>query len=218
VTHAVTALVLAGGAAIRMGGSKTGCRIGGSTLLGRSLKLADAMADEVLLLPGRRSLPAEAAGRRCVADWGHESTPTPTPTPTHAPEPELAGPLAALGAGLEAARHEWCLLLPCDLPWLSAPVLGRLISQALRSPRESVAVRDEAGWQPFLALYRRTLATRVQAELDAGRRSLAGLLEHSDVEAVQADSLRDLDPDLRCLLNVNTPADLEAARLLECAR
>jgi molybdopterin-guanine dinucleotide biosynthesis protein A len=197
---AVTALVLAGGAATRMGGSKAERRIGDRSLLERSLGVADAVADEVLLLPGVRPLPDAARGRRLVADWS--------------PQQKL-GPLAALGAGLEAARNRWCLLLPCDMPWLSAGVALRLIGRAERTDRDIVAVREASGWQPFLALYRSALASHVRAELASGRRSLVGLIERSAALAIAPDELADLDPELRCLRNVNTPAELAAAVLAE---
>jgi molybdopterin-guanine dinucleotide biosynthesis protein A len=196
VRSGVTALVLAGGAASRMGGSKADRRLAGRTLLERSLALADAVADEVLLLPGARAVPAEAAGRRVVADWaqGHG-----------------LGPLAALGAGLEAARHPWCLLLPCDMPWLRADVARRLVARAGGTRQDVVAVRTDAGWEPFFALYRSALAERVRDELGAGRRSLAGLLERSATLAVAPEELADLDPELRSLRSLNTIEELAAA-------
>ena len=198
---AVTALVLAGGAASRMDGRKADRTLGGRSLLERSLALADAVADEVLLLPGRRVLPAEAAGRRCVADWA----------------PGGDGPLGALGAGLEAARHAWSLLLPCDMPWLRADVARRLLERAADATEEIVAVRGPSGWEPFFALYRTTLVPRARAELAAGRRSLVGLIERSAALAVAPGELSDLDPQLRSLRSLNTLAELEAAARAECA-
>jgi molybdopterin-guanine dinucleotide biosynthesis protein A len=199
---AVTALVLAGGAASRMGGSKAERRLGGRSLLEHSLSLADAVADEVLLLPGQRTPTAEAAGRRCVADWAAGAG---------------EGPLAALGAGLEAARHPWCLLLPCDMPWLRADVARRLVELAAGATEEVVAVRGPAGWEPFCALYRKTLVARARDELAAGRRSLVGLIERSAARAVAPGELSDLDPQLLSLRNLNTLTELEAAVRAECA-
>jgi len=200
---ALTALVLSGGAASRMGGSKAERRLGPTSLIERSLAVADAVAGEVLLLPGARPVPACAAGRRVVPDWPAELG---------------AGPLAALGAGLEAARHPWCLLLPCDMPWLSPEIVHRLADRAPGSGHEIVALRGQAGWEPFPALYRTSLAGRIRDELARGRRSLAGLIDGSRTLAVAPDELADLDPDLRSLANVNTPAELLAAELEECRR
>ena len=197
---AVTALVLAGGAASRMGGSKAERRLGGRTLLEHSLSLAVAVADEVLLLPGPRTPPAASLGFRCVADW---------------PSALGEGPLAALGAGLQAARHPWCLLLPCDMPWLRPDVTRRLVERAGATTAEVVAVRDPSGWSPFPALYRKELAARAREELAAGRRSLVGLIERSTALVVEPAELADLDPDLRSLRGVNTLAELEAAALAE---
>ena len=201
---AVTALVLAGGEASRMDGRKADRTLGGRSLLEHSLALADAVADEVLLLPGRRVLPAEAAGRRCVAVWAPGDRGS-------------LGPLGALGAGLEAARHAWCLLLPCDMPWLRADVARRLIERAADATEEIVAVRGPSGWEPFFALYRTTLVPRARAELAAGRRSLMGLIERSAALAVAPGELTDLDPQLSSLRSLNTLAELEAAARAECA-
>jgi len=196
VSPGVTALVLAGGAASRMGGSKADRRLGGRTLLECSLALADAVADEVLLLPGTRAVPAGGEGRRIVADWAAG---------------QGLGPLGALGAGLEAARHPWCLLLPCDMPWLRTDVALRLIERAASARQDVVAVRTDAGWEPFFALYRSALADRVRDELGAGRRSLAGLIDRSAALAVGPEELADLDPGLAGLRSVNTLEELAAA-------
>jgi molybdopterin-guanine dinucleotide biosynthesis protein A len=55
----------------------------------------------------------------------------------------------------------------------------------------------------------------VEACARSGRRSLRGLLERLDVTIVPLRDLADLDPELRFLCNVNTPADLDEARRLE---
>ncbi|HZL98627.1 MAG TPA: molybdenum cofactor guanylyltransferase, partial [Planctomycetota bacterium] len=64
--------------------------------------------------------------------------------------------------------------------------------------------------------YRTELAGRARAELAAGRRSLAGLIERSASLAIAPEELADLDPGLLSLRNLNTPEELEAAVLEEC--
>jgi molybdopterin-guanine dinucleotide biosynthesis protein A len=199
---AISALVLAGGAARRMGGSKCGLDVGGRSLLARSLDAARAASDDVLLLPGRRALPvpADAASAwRIVPDL-----------------PGGRGPLAGLGAGLRAARHAWCLALACDQPFVSPALVLRLRAEAGPGV-DAVALATGDGLQPFPALYARRLLPRIEARLRAGRRSLRGLLDDVVVRTLPAAVAAEADPGLRSLRNVNTPDDLALARA-ECPR
>jgi molybdopterin-guanine dinucleotide biosynthesis protein A len=221
---ALSALVLAGGAARRMGGSKAGERVGGRTLLERSLALAADVADETLLLGGLRALDFDAPSQdlrgrglhgprvhavRHVPDW-----PAPEDSPDSAPEERgPQGPLAALGAGLQAARHDWCLLLACDMPFVTPRAIEALRAAAAApgaragaAPFDAVLFAAPGGFQPFPGLFHRRALPRVRACLQAGERSLQSLIAALDVR------LLDGAPDARVLHNVNTPSDLRAAR------
>jgi len=191
----LSVVVLAGGRARRLGGRKADLVVGGRSLLGRVLDAARSLSDDVLLLPGDRDVLA-TDGVRVV------------------PEGVAGrGPLAALGAGLAAARHEWSLLLPCDAPQPSAAVARALLRRARSSLRPAVVVRDGDGrLQPFHGLYHRLLAPEVDAHLSAGGRSLLGFLDAWGPEVVPAAELTALDAGRRFLIDVNTPADLARAR------
>ena len=60
------------------------------------------------------------------------------------------------------------------------------------------------------ALYRRALAPRIEAMLNAGERSVRSLLARCTVRYLSAIELRAVDPGLRSFRNINTPADYEA--------
>jgi molybdopterin-guanine dinucleotide biosynthesis protein A len=184
---------LAGGAARRLGGAKRHLQVGGRSLLSRSLDAAAEVADEVLLMPGTRPLPASvASGVRCLADQSGEQ-----------------GPLGALVAGLGAARHDWCLLLPCDMPFVDPAVVRCLADVASRDEVDAVLVASDHGREPFGALYHRRalpVATRYLAE---GGRSLQGLLDLLAVHELASAAFAS-----RYLFNVNTPDDLAEARAM----
>ncbi len=170
----------------------------------RAVDLARAVSDDVLLLAGGRALPADAdtTGLRALDDWD-----------------AVPGPLGGLGAGLEAARHDWCLLLACDMPFVDRHAVERLLQTAATlEPAEAagaapapdvVAWAAPDGWQPFCALYRREGRTRLRAHAEAGVRSLRGYLDRCTVAVPEGEPTgRDV------LFNVNTPADLLRARAL----
>ncbi|GJM20350.1 MAG: molybdenum cofactor guanylyltransferase [Planctomycetota bacterium] len=190
----LSVLVLAGGAGRRMGGDKPTRELHGARLVDPSLELALRLSDDVLLADGEAALPLPPSARRVRDD------------------PELAGPLAGLLPGLAAARHAWVLVLPCDLLRPSEAVVRALLARARARAAQAVVVRDEAGRQPFHALWARASLPALQARLASGGRSMLSLLDALTVCEVPAVELHDLDPQRGYLCDLDTQDDLRAAR------
>lgn len=184
----LSGLVLAGGAARRLGGEKAGRELAGRSLLSRALDTARTSCDDVWLLGGERSL--EAPGVPRLAD-----------------DPRFAGPLAGLAAGLAAARQPWSLLLACDQPFVDPGVIGALAARAAAHPDVlAIVLEDEHGLQPFCGLYNRWLLTVLdQPRSDHSLRGLLAGVPHLAVPVAD-------EAGRRCLVDVDTPADLERAR------
>ncbi|MGW8888486.1 NTP transferase domain-containing protein [Streptomyces sp. NPDC055749] len=153
---AYDAIVLAGGAAKRLGGAdKPGVRIGGRSLLDRVLA-ACAGAGATVVVGGRRS-----TGRPVT--WTRE-------------DPAGGGPLAALGAGVRHTTAERVLVLSADLPFLGAPTVGALLAAAGEEGREGALSTDPGGRdQPLVAVYRAEPLRRELALLATEHGGLAGL-------------------------------------------
>ncbi|MFB6774009.1 NTP transferase domain-containing protein [Streptomyces sp. NPDC056337] len=146
------AVVLAGGAARRLGGAdKPGLRVGGRALLDRVL--------------------AACAGARTtvvVAD----PRPTARPVTWAREDPPGGGPLAALAAGLRHTTAEYVVVLSADLPFLGEPTVARLLSALAASDADGVLLTDADGRdQPLVAAYR---ASAVRRELAAPAGERAG--------------------------------------------
>jgi molybdopterin-guanine dinucleotide biosynthesis protein A len=60
----------------------------------------------------------------------------------------------------------------------------------------------------MLALYPRSLVPLVKEQLERGRRDLRCLLEVAPVQFVEEARLRQVDPQLRSFVNINTPEEL----------
>lgn len=191
-SRALSVIVLAGGRALRLGGRKAERLVAGRRLVDRVVGAARALSDDVLLMPGEREL--SAPGATSHADWSG-----------------VCGPLAGLGAGLDAARHPWCWLLPCDLPQPSADVVDAL-REHIRPDTRAVLLTDASGWQPFHGLYRRDLREDLRTATARGERSLVRWLAWlSGVVAVPVDVVASRDGARHCLDDVDTPADLARA-------
>ena len=178
---AYDAIVLAGGAAKRLGGAdKPGIRVGGRALLDRVLA-ACADASTTVVVGGRRSTVRPVV-------WTHE-------------EPRGGGPLAALDAGIRRTTAERVLVLSADLPFLGAGTVAALLAAAGEGRRDGALCTDQEGRdQPLVAVYRAEPLRRELALLATEHGGLSGLplrlLTHElDLAQVAADPLASFDCD-----------------------
>lgn len=154
----LTGILLVGGTSSRFGSPKELAEYEGETLADRAWRLLGEACDE-----------RQAVGRGGLDDPG-------------------TGPVAAIAAGLRAATYELAVVIPVDMPLLTAGAL-RLLAEACRD-----AATAQRGPLPC-AVDRRTLPA-----FETGERRLRTVLDGLDTARLE------LEEEL--LANVNTPADL----------
>ncbi len=176
----VSALILAGGRATRLGGiDKRLIVVDGRTIFERQVAVLAARVAEILVAA---SSPVE--GHRTVADV----------IPS-------AGPLAGIAAGLAAVTTPWMLVLAGDMPHVDRALIERLLGAA--DPEiEAVGIRREGLPEPLCCLLRVAPArAHLDALLLAQRFKASGLLA-----GLATRWIDDVDPAV--LRNINTPGDL----------
>lgn len=136
------------------------------------------------------------------------------------PEPDR-GPLQGLAVGMEAlaGRVRWAFACSSDAPLLRPPWIDRL-AEFIAEDVDLILPRIEGRDQPLAALYRPEIAASAAAELLAAGRSRLGLIrDRLRARTVGEDPLREVDPDLSTLRNLNTLADYqEVIRGLDAPR
>ena len=129
------------------------------------------------------------------------------------------GPLQGLAAGLAAVRDRApaAYASSTDVPLLHPRFIHRVL--AALDDDVDVVLPDVGGFRhPLAALYRTELADVVERLIAEDRMRPAFLFEACRVRRLDADALladpalAAVDPDLDSLLNLNEPADYEAAR------
>ena len=184
----VTALILAGGKATRLGGTaKHEIVVEGRSIFERQTALLAPRVQEILV-----STAQAMPGYRCV----HDVLPD-------------VGPLAGIAAGLRAMKTPWLLVVAGDMPHLSAPVLD-LMLDAANDLDEAVAFRLHGLPEPLVCMLSRRAAPAVERRLQARRNKVAGLFteERLHVRWIDEAAVRAVDPTLQAFFNVNAPEDL----------
>jgi molybdenum cofactor guanylyltransferase len=153
----ITAIVLAGGRATRMGGMDKGLvELAGRPMIAHVLASLAPQVERVLINANRNHARYAAFGWPVVAD----------------DDAGFLGPLAGLAAGLRAADTPLVLTAPCDCPLLAPDLAARLYS-ALEQGRADIAVPfDGERLQPVFALVKRELADSLAAYLGGGDRKI----------------------------------------------
>jgi len=164
-----TGVLLVGGASERFGSPKALASFRGETLAERGWRTLGALCDEVV-----------AVGK--VGDG------LGLPFPMLDDGADERAPIFGVIAGLRAAAHEACVVLPVDCPLVGTELLRRLA--------EAVAVPQTG---PLPGVYTKTMLSELEARVERDALSLRGV----NPNVVEVDDTQ--------LLNVNTPTDLVVA-------
>ena len=196
-------IVLAGGRSSRMGTPKAALQWHGTTLLRRVTGIVGRAVNGPVIVvraPGQ-PLPGLGSGVEVAED-----------------PIEGRGPLQGLAAGLAAVgeRAETAFLSSTDVPLLHPYFVARVL--AAMDDGVDVVLPVARGYpQPLAAAYRVSLLPTIEELLAQERLKPAFLFETCRVRRLSDDELLDgsrlarLDPALDSVLNLNEPADYEAA-------
>jgi molybdopterin-guanine dinucleotide biosynthesis protein A len=191
----VGGIVLCGGQSKRMGRPKAWLPFAGEVMLPRVVRLLSAAVQPVVV----------------VAAPEQELPPLPAEVPVVRDEEKGRGPLQGLAAGLAAlqGRVEAAYLSSCDVPFLRPAFVRRLVE--LLGDHAICVPHVDDYHHPLAAVYRLDVLPEVEKLLRQDRLRPVFLFQAVPTRVVSAAELRDADPDLRTLRNLNTPEEYEAA-------
>ncbi|MEI8015998.1 MAG: molybdenum cofactor guanylyltransferase [Nitrospira sp.] len=192
----VTGVLLAGGKSRRMGEDKRHLVVGEQTLLERGLAVLQSIFCEVLVVIAQDSPPLKVAAR-VVRDLVPD-----------------CGSLGGLYTGLTQATTPYIFVVACDMPFLNQTVITQFTSR--RGTADIVMARLADRLHPMHALYGKRCVPALEEMIRARQFKIQEVLSHSflRVHYVTEADLLTIDPSGHSFYNVNTMADLEAARSL----
>ena len=190
----MTIAILAGGAASRMGGAdKASLPLNGRRIIDRQVETLRHVSDSIIVVGGQPDRFRDL-GVRAVPDVYAD-----------------CGALGGIYSALLASDRPWTLVLACDMPFLSLPLLQRL-TRVPAPGVDMVMPRTHDGPQPLCAAYAARCADAVRRRIERGLLKAASLAEDVRVEEIGPEELATYDPDGLMFVNVNTPHDYERAK------
>ena len=188
----ITAIILAGGRATRMGGTDKGLvELAGRPMIAHVLAALAPQVEAVLINANRNRDRYAEFGHPVIADL----------------DDGFLGPLAGLAAGLQAATTPLVLTAPCDCPLLPIDLVARLRAALAAADAEIAVPFDGERMQPVFALVRRELAGSLAGYLAGGDRKIdRWFAQHRLAQA-------DFSDRPETFVNVNDPAERAALEL-----
>ena len=191
----LSGIVLCGGRSTRMGFSKAWLPFGPEVLLQRVVRLLSELVEPVVVVAApQQELPELPREVRVVHD-----------------RREGCGPLEGLHAGLSSlpAQTATAFVTSCDVPLL-LPAFVRYLHERMGSHDVVVPV-DGSLHHPLSAVYRTTVLPHIEELLATDQFRPVFLYERVKTLRIPVSELRDVDPCLDSLANLNHPHDYAAA-------
>jgi molybdopterin-guanine dinucleotide biosynthesis protein A len=195
--YPLTVAILAGGQSSRMGTDKAFVRLqpNGPTIIETVLDGVAGLGEETILITNR------------LEDYAHLGL------PMFSDVLPGKGALGGLYTALHSAARPHVLCLACDMPFVVRPLLDYLIG--LIPEGDAVIPRLGGEAEPFRAVYARACLGPMRAALDAGKMRVVSFFPDVRVRFVDEPEIDRHDPRRLSFFNINTPADLDAARQLQ---
>ena len=178
----ISALILAGGKATRLGGiAKHEIVVDGETIFARQARVLAPRVSEVMVSG------TTVDGYRTVVDAVAN-----------------VGPLAGIAAGLAACRTDWLMVIAGDMPFIDGALIDMMIAKMGSDPIsiDAVGVRSRGLPEPLLCVLHRRVLPVLERRIAAGRYKASGLLTDEGLRVVWVDA------DPKAVRNLNSPEDL----------
>jgi molybdopterin-guanine dinucleotide biosynthesis protein A len=197
--ESVTGVVLAGGAARRMGGSDKGLiRLAGRPMIEYVLEALRPQVGGILINANRNPELYGQYGVPVVADE----------------RAGFQGPLAGMAAAMQSARTEFIVTAPCDSPFVPGDLVRRLGRSLVTDGADISVAHADGRLQPVFTLLRVALLGSLVEYLDRGERKIDRWFSG------HRTATTDFSDVPEAFLNINTPEDVREieARIREPAR
>lgn len=192
----VSAIILSGGRATRMGGIDKGLvALQQKPLVQHVIDRLVPQVDEIIINSNREIAQYQAFGYPVLQDENDEFI------------GEYIGPLAGFSLGLQHAKHEYVLTVPCDSPLLPPDLAQRLLNGILESRADIAVASSNGDAHPVFCLCKKSVLPSLRDYLLQGGRKVSAWQKSLSYIEVDFSDCAD------AFVNLNTFEDLAALEL-----
>jgi molybdopterin-guanine dinucleotide biosynthesis protein A len=185
-----------------MGADKAMLVLEGMTLLERAIDVVRQVADDVVVVGDRPDY--HQFGARVVADAYPDT-----------------GTLGGIATALRHAHHDRVLIVACDMPFLSLPLLRAMINEPTDfdvlvpvTPAERSHQGGKQTYETLHAIYARTCLEPIEQCLASGNLKVIGFFDEVRVRTLASEWIARYDPRLSSFMNANTPEELRKVQTM----
>lgn len=154
----ISAIILAGGLATRMNGADKGLvLLHKKPLVQHVIKRLTKQVDEILINANREIAQYQAFGYTVLQDEVED----------------FLGPLAGFSLGLQHAKHDYLLTVPCDSPLLPLDLATRLMAALLEQKADIAVASSDGNTHPVFSLCKKSTLPSLTAYLEQGERRVS---------------------------------------------
>lgn len=134
------------------------------------------------------------------------------------------GPLTGIFSVLSNIKDDAIFVVACDMPFLNEQLMRYMVDKyriqntEVRSQKSTQEKYDavipvfEGKPQPLFGIYSKNILGIIEERLNKGLKRLKDLLTEINVLYIKEEEVRQIDPEGRSFLNINTMEDLEKVR------
>lgn len=188
----ITAIILSGGLATRMGGVDKGLvELHNKPLVQHVIERLSGQAEQILINANRELTRYQRFGYPVLQD---ETA-------------DFIGPLAGFNLGLRHARHEYLLTVPCDSPLIPVDLSQRLLTALIDNHADIAVATSEGDAHPVFSLCKKTTFPSLTDYLAQGGRKVSAWQKQQAYVDV------DFSDEAEAFINLNTLQELDALAL-----
>ncbi len=188
----VSAIILSGGRAVRMGGVDKGLVVlQNRPLIQHVVERLLPQVDELIINANREIAAYKKLGLRVLQDE-HEN---------------FIGPLAGFSLGLAHAKYDYLLTVPCDSPLIPIDLAQRLMTNLLENNADIAVASSQGHVHPVFSLCKKNVLPSLDAYLAKGERRVSAWQKSQRYIEVDFSDCEE------AFINLNTLEDLEALEL-----
>ena len=188
----ISAIILSGGRATRMNGVDKGLvLLQNKPLIVHVIARLKLQVDEIFINANREISAYQAFGYPVLQDENNE----------------FIGPLAGFSLGLQHAKHEYILTVPCDSPLLPLDLAQRLLNGMTKALADIAVASSDENAHPVFCLMKKSVLGSLTGYLASGERKVSAWQKSQNYIEV------DFSDCAEAFTNLNTFEELAALEL-----